>query len=79
MNIPAADKNIYGNSRMNSPMELNPMLPQQANNIPPMRSQNVNKNNFQSVPNYTFKEVSFVEELGEGAFGKYKYFINSKL
>lgn len=71
MNIPTADKNIYGNSRMNSPMELNPMLPSQANNMPPpMRNHNANKNAFQNVPNYTYKEVSFVEELGEGAFGK---------
>lgn len=71
MNVPTADKNIYGNSRINSPMELNPMLPQQSNNIPPLRNHNTNKNSFQNVPNYTYKEVSFVEELGEGAFGEY--------
>lgn len=72
MNIPTADKNIYGNSTLNSPMELNPMLPPQGNNIPPLRSkQNPNKNNFQNIPNYTYKEVNFIEELGEGAFGKY--------
>lgn len=67
MSIPTADKNIYGNPGPNSPMELNTLLPP---NIPPQRNHHSNKNSYQNVPQYTYKEVSFIEELGEGAFGK---------
>lgn len=66
MNVPSADKNIYGNGGPSSPIELNTLLP---GNIPPARNHNTHKNNFQNVPHYTYKEVAFVEELGEGAFG----------
>lgn len=67
MNVPSADKNIYGNGGPSSPIELNTLLP---GNIPPARNHHPhNKNNYQNVPNYTYKEVTFVEELGEGAFG----------
>ncbi|KAF2880458.1 hypothetical protein ILUMI_25706 [Ignelater luminosus] len=69
MNVPTADKNIYGNTGPNSPMELNTLLPTRTNNIPP-RSHSSHRNGFQSVPHFTYKEVAFVEELGEGAFGK---------
>lgn len=67
MNVPTADKNIYGNTGPNSPMELNNLLPP---NIPPQRNSHTTKNGYQNVPQYTYKEVAFVEELGEGAFGK---------
>jgi receptor tyrosine kinase-like orphan receptor 1 len=67
MSIPSADKNIYGNHGPNSPMEMNNLLPP---NIPPQRSHHPSKNGYQNVPQYTYKEVAFVEELGEGAFGK---------
>ncbi|XP_025834764.1 inactive tyrosine-protein kinase transmembrane receptor ROR1-like, partial [Agrilus planipennis] len=73
MNIPSADKNIYGNAGPNSPMEMNSLLPQRGNSFPPgvsLRGQGMPKLSFQSVPQYTYKELSFVEELGEGAFGK---------
>lgn len=69
MNVPTADKNIYGNTGPNSPMELNTLLPTRINNMPP-RSHSSHRNGFQNVPHYTYKELSFVEELGEGAFGK---------
>ncbi|KAK5638287.1 hypothetical protein RI129_012582 [Pyrocoelia pectoralis] len=69
MNVPTADKNIYGNTGPNSPMELNTLLPTRINNMPP-RSHSSQRNGFQSAPQYTYKEVTFVEELGEGAFGK---------
>lgn len=72
MNVPTVDKNIYGNTGPNSPMEMNTLLPRHPNNIPPLRGQSTTKsNNVQTVPHYTYKEVQFVEELGEGAFGKY--------
>lgn len=48
-------------------MELNTLLPP---NIPPQRNHHHTKNSYQSLPQYTYKEVSFIEELGEGAFGK---------
>ncbi|XP_063927006.1 tyrosine-protein kinase transmembrane receptor Ror-like [Zophobas morio] len=67
MNVPTADKNIYGNTGPNSPMEMNNLLPP---NIPPHKSHHASKNGYQNVPQYTYKEVAFVEELGEGAFGK---------
>ncbi|KAF5286190.1 hypothetical protein FQA39_LY16360 [Lamprigera yunnana] len=69
MNVPTADKNIYGNTGPNSPMELNTLLPTRINNMPP-RSHSSQRNGFQNVPHYTYKEVAFLEELGEGAFGK---------
>uniref|UniRef100_A0A1Y1M7M7 receptor protein-tyrosine kinase n=1 Tax=Photinus pyralis TaxID=7054 RepID=A0A1Y1M7M7_PHOPY len=69
MSVPTADKNIYGNTGPNSPMELNTLLPTRINNMPP-RSQSSQRNGFQPAPQYTYKEVTFVEELGEGAFGK---------
>lgn len=47
-------------------MELNNLLP---SNIPPQRNHSY-KNGYQNVLQYTYKEVAFVEELGEGAFGK---------
>ncbi|XP_017774696.1 PREDICTED: tyrosine-protein kinase transmembrane receptor Ror-like isoform X1 [Nicrophorus vespilloides] len=65
MSIPTADKNIYGNGGPSSPMEMNTLLP----TAPPLRTHHP-KNGFQNVPQYTYKEVAFVEELGEGAFGK---------
>lgn len=69
MNTPMADKNIYGNPGPSSPMELNTLLPP---NIPPQRNHHSNKNGFQNVPQFTYKELNFVEELGEGAFGTFK-------
>lgn len=59
-------------------MELNTLLPP---NIPPQRNHHhTNKNSYQNLPQYTYKEVSFVEELGEGAFGKvYKGELKTKI
>ncbi|KAK4878187.1 hypothetical protein RN001_010693 [Aquatica leii] len=68
MSVPTADKNIYGNTGPNSPMELNTLLPTRINI--PTRSHNAQRNGYQNVPHYTYKELTFVEELGEGAFGK---------
>ncbi|KRT86227.1 protein kinase [Oryctes borbonicus] len=66
LNLPPVDKNIYGNGGPSSPIELNTLLP---SNVGSTRSQN-NKNCFQNIPNYTYKEVTLIDELGEGAFGK---------
>lgn len=62
INLPNADKNIYGNSRLNSPIELNELL---AGQNPNSRS-----NGILRVPQFTLSQIKFVEELGEGAFGK---------
>lgn len=77
--LPHANKNIYGNPGPSSPMEMSTLLP--THNNPTQRSHHgSNKNNFQSVPQYTYKEVRFLEELGEGAFGKvYKGELKTKM
>ncbi|KAK9880670.1 hypothetical protein WA026_011907 [Henosepilachna vigintioctopunctata] len=69
MNTPTADKNIYGNHSPTSvvPMEMNRLLPP---NIPPPRNHHPNKGPVSVAPQFTHKEVIFIEELGEGAFGK---------
>ncbi|XP_018562760.1 tyrosine-protein kinase transmembrane receptor Ror isoform X1 [Anoplophora glabripennis] len=65
--LPQVSKNIYGNPGPSSPMELNTLLP----SVPPQRNHHgSNKNGLQTVPQYTYKEVRFLDELGEGAFGK---------
>lgn len=33
---------------------------------------NLEKNSLLRVPHYTLQDVEFVEELGEGAFGRFK-------
>lgn len=76
MAVPSADKNIYGNSRMHSPVEVNSLLPSNSNSnhhsFPRgAGKQNNTKNHSQRIPSYSLKEVNFVQELGEGAFGKY--------
>lgn len=66
--LPQVSKNIYGSPGPSAPMEMNSLLPP---HLPPHRNHhNSNKHSIQSVPQYTFKEVRFVDELGEGAFGK---------
>ncbi|VEN42632.1 unnamed protein product [Callosobruchus maculatus] len=65
--LPQVNKNIYGNPGPSSPMEMNTLLPP---HLPQQRNHNSNKNSIQTVPQYTYKEVRFLEELGEGAFGK---------
>ncbi|XP_030760260.1 tyrosine-protein kinase transmembrane receptor Ror isoform X1 [Sitophilus oryzae] len=67
--IPQVNKNIYGNPGPSSPIELNSLLPphMQSTN---QRNHNHSKLGYQSLPQYTYKEVRFVKELGEGAFGK---------
>lgn len=64
--LPQVAKNIYGNPGPSSPIEMNTLLPQ---NMPPSRNHGSGKNGLQTVPQYTYKEVRFLEELGEGAFG----------
>lgn len=76
--LPQANKNIYGNPGPSSPMEMNTLLP--THNPTQRSSHSSNKNNFQAVPQYTYKEVRFLDELGEGAFGKvYKGELKTKM
>ncbi|CAG9821424.1 unnamed protein product [Phaedon cochleariae] len=67
--LPQANKNIYGNPGPSVPqMEMNTLLPP---HLPPQKSHHgSNKNGIQLVPQYTFKDVRLIDELGEGAFGK---------
>lgn len=90
INLPNADKNIYGNSRHNSPIEMTSLIANQnstgaisrnaenggiqglitgQNGVQGQTSQSRN-NGIARVPQYTLQDVRFVEELGEGAFGK---------
>lgn len=64
------DKNIYGNSRLNSPVEMSSLLPNQGNNIPNLQGRPGGRNSVLRVAQYKLTDVRFVEELGEGAFGK---------
>uniref|UniRef100_A0A336LGT4 Tyrosine-protein kinase receptor n=1 Tax=Culicoides sonorensis TaxID=179676 RepID=A0A336LGT4_CULSO len=70
INVPNADKNIYGNSRLSSPaVEMASLLNNQegATNHSGRPKQNAA---ILRVPQYKLDDVKFVEELGEGAFGK---------
>lgn len=70
INLPNVDKNIYGNSRLNSPIEMTSLLHNNASNIPGMQPPSGRNNSALRVTQYTLGDVRFVEELGEGAFGK---------
>ncbi|XP_061505528.1 tyrosine-protein kinase transmembrane receptor Ror [Anopheles gambiae] len=93
INLPNADKNIYGNSRLNSPIEMTSLIANQSstgaasrnaenggiqglttgqpgNGHNPGQSSQSRNNGISRVPQYTLQDVRFVEELGEGAFGK---------
>ncbi|CAG4972019.1 unnamed protein product [Parnassius apollo] len=70
INLPNADKNIYGNSRLNSPIEMNELLTNQNTNLQPHLTRNVRGNGVLRVPQYSLSQIKFLEELGEGAFGK---------
>ncbi|XP_055694054.1 tyrosine-protein kinase transmembrane receptor Ror-like [Lutzomyia longipalpis] len=80
INLPSADKNIYGNSRLNSPMEMASLLPNVSGGVPGgpvgipapphQRPPAARGASVMRVPQYTLQDVRFVEELGEGAFGK---------
>lgn len=66
INTPNAGNNIYGNSQqdmgrtpLNSSME--PV------GVP---SKNIEKSSLLKIPHFTLQDVEFLEELGEGAFGK---------
>lgn len=83
INLPNVDKNIYGNSRLNSPIEMTSLLANQNNLLATAGSATIpghenttgsggggGRNSVIRVPQYTLLDVKFVEELGEGAFGK---------
>ncbi|XP_068632434.1 tyrosine-protein kinase transmembrane receptor Ror [Battus philenor] len=70
INLPNADKNIYGNSRLNSPIEMNELLSAQNMSNQPHLTRNVRGNGVLRIPQYYLSQIKFLEELGEGAFGK---------
>lgn len=70
INLPNADKNIYGDSRLNSPIEMNELLTNQNSSSQPHLTRNVRGNGVLRVPQYSLSQIKFLEELGEGAFGK---------
>lgn len=70
INLPNADKNIYGNSRLNSPIEMNELLSNQHINNQPHLTRPTRGNGVLRIPQYSLSQIKFLEELGEGAFGK---------
>lgn len=67
--VPNVDKNIYGNSRHSSPIEMTSLLA--TNGMSNLHhSTNPRGNSIMKIPQYGLQDVKFVEELGEGAFGK---------
>lgn len=69
INLPNADKNIYGNSRLNSPIEMNELLTNNIANQPHL-TRNTRSGGVLRIPQYSLSQIKFLEELGEGAFGK---------
>lgn len=70
INLPNADKNIYGNSRLNSPIEMNELLSNSHMNNQPHLTRPSRGNGVLRIPQYSLSQIKFLEELGEGAFGK---------
>lgn len=70
INLPNADKNIYGNSRLNSPIEMSDLLNNQSLANQPHLTSNTRGNGVLRIPQYSLSQIKFLEELGEGAFGK---------
>ncbi|XP_023935339.2 tyrosine-protein kinase transmembrane receptor Ror [Bicyclus anynana] len=71
INLPNADKNIYGNSRLNSPIEMNELLTNQNSGSQPHLTINTSRGNgVLRIPQYSLSQIKFLEVLGEGAFGK---------
>lgn len=76
INLPNVDKNIYGNSRMNSPggAEMAGLMAQNGGTGRPVLGNGLTSTHIRTqqnaVPLYSLRDVKFVEELGEGAFGK---------
>lgn len=70
INLPNADKNIYGNSRLNSPIEMSEFLSNHNINNQPHNTRNTRGSGVLRIPQYSLSQIKFLEELGEGAFGK---------
>ncbi|CAH2234411.1 jg21215 [Pararge aegeria aegeria] len=71
INLPNADKNIYGNSRLNSPIEMNELLTNQnSSSQPHLTISTARGNGVLRIPQYSLAQIKFLEVLGEGAFGK---------
>lgn len=71
INLPNADKNIYGNSRLNSPIEMNELLTNQnSGSQPHLNNSTTRGSGVLRIPQYSLSQIKFLEELGEGAFGK---------
>lgn len=70
INLPNADKNIYGNSRLNSPIEMNELLTIQNGGSQPHLNSTARGTGILRIPQYSLSQIKFLEELGEGAFGK---------
>ncbi|XP_073824727.1 tyrosine-protein kinase transmembrane receptor Ror isoform X2 [Musca autumnalis] len=70
INTPNADKNIYGNSQINSSVEMSRMNNGSGSGPSSIFLSNAERGPLLKIPHYSLHDVEFVEELGEGAFGK---------
>lgn len=65
ISTPNAGDNIYGNS--NQDIGRNNLNNSMEHVLP---TKNIEKTSLLKIPNFTLQDVEFLEELGEGAFGK---------
>ncbi|XP_059220270.1 tyrosine-protein kinase transmembrane receptor Ror isoform X2 [Stomoxys calcitrans] len=78
INTPNADKNIYGSSQISGSLEIPRVSTNHFVGVSSTFIQNCDRGSILKIPHYSLQDVEFVEELGEGAFGKvYKGLLNA--
>ncbi|ALC39199.1 Ror, partial [Drosophila busckii] len=70
INTPNAGNNIYGNSQLNSNQDMGRSTMNNSMEHLGISSKSSEKNSLLRIPHFTLQDVEFLEELGEGAFGK---------
>ncbi|XP_017005784.2 tyrosine-protein kinase transmembrane receptor Ror [Drosophila takahashii] len=70
INTPSADKNIYGNSQLNNTQDAGRGNLGNLSDHVALNSKLIERNTLLRISHFTLQDVEFLEELGEGAFGK---------
>jgi len=70
INTPSADKNIYGNSQLNNAQDVGRGNLGNLSDHVALNSKLIERNTLLRISHFTLQDVEFLEELGEGAFGK---------
>lgn len=70
INTPSADKNIYGNSQLNNAQDAGRGNLGNLSDHVALNSKLIERNTLLRINHFTLQDVEFLEELGEGAFGK---------